>query len=407
MRSSEATPGARRLGKAGVACLATLTVSVAGSSIARAQQQAQGFGVERLYLSAPDAGWFVMDTLDMKGGLGGVAGLTLGYAHDPLRIKSADGLQHLAVVSDQAFANFGFAATYDRWRFYLNFNMPLLLEGRSGTIGNYQFTAPCTPDATCTPDITPGHDPDLLTDVRIGFEGRLLGGATSPFRLGVDGQVFIPNGERAEYATDHTYRAMLRVLAAGDIGLFTYAGQLGVHVRPLDDSPTPGSPQGSELLFGGAAGARLLVSRGRDVAFVVGPELFGATAFQAFLGSTGTEIEGLLGARIEGTREDEPQLRVKWGVGGGIDPRFGAPQWRALVGIELFDHHADRDRDGVPNGRDACPDTPGIPTKNPRTNGCPPDRDGDGVPDRDDACSDQAAPPGTPNGCPGPDKDKP
>ena len=135
---------------------------------------------------------------------------------------------------------------------------------------------------------------------------------------------------------------------------------LGVHVRPLDDSPTPGSPRGSELLFGVGGGAKLLVSKSRDTALIVGPELFGATAFVSFLGPGGTALEGMLSARLEGTREDEPQLRLKLGVGAGIDPRFGAPEWRSAVAIELFDHHADRDRDGISNGNDACPDTPGI-----------------------------------------------
>jgi OmpA-OmpF porin, OOP family len=362
MRNSERTRSSSRRRRVVAACFAGLTVAVAGSSDARAQQQAEGFGVERLYLSAPGAGWFVMDTLDMRGGLGGVAALTLGYAHDPLRVKSSDGSQHLAVVSDEAFANFGFAATYDRWRLYLNFNMPLVIEGQSGTVGNYQFAAP---------SVDPGVNPDLLSDVRIGFEGRLLGDAGSPLRLGVDAQLFVPNGERAEYDTDGSYRAMAHILVAGDLGLFTYAGQLGVHVRPLDDSPIPGSPKGSELLFGVAGGAKVVASERPHTALIVGPEFFGATAFQSFLGSSGTALEGLLSARLEGTRDDEPQLRFKLGFGAGIDPRFGAPEWRAVVAIEMFDHHADRDRDGVPNGHDACPDTPGIRSKDPRTNGCP------------------------------------
>jgi hypothetical protein len=332
MRSSERPAGRRRLHRIGATCFAALTAVAAWSTGARAQEQAEGFGVERLYLSAPGAGWFVMDTLDMRGGLGGVAALTLGYAHDPLRIKTSDGSQHLAVVSDEAFANFGFAATYDRWRLYLNFNVPLVIEGQSGIVGNYQFTAPA---------VNPGVNPDTLSDARIGFEGRLFGDAASPFRMGVDAQLFVPNGERAEYDTDDSYRAMARILVAGDVGLLTYAGHLGVHVRPLDDSPTPGSPQGSELLFGAAAGAKMFVSQSRDTALVVGPELFGATAFQSFLASGGTALEGLLSARVEGTRDDEPQLRLKVGVGAGIDPRFGAPEWRAVIGIELFDHHAD------------------------------------------------------------------
>lgn len=364
MRNSERTRSSSWLRRVVVTCFATLTAAGAWSTAARAQQQAEGFGVERLYLSAPGAGWFVMDTLDMQGGLGGVAALTLGYAHDPLRIKSSDGSQHLAVVSDEAFANFGFAGTYDRWRLYLNFNMPLLIEGQSGIVGHYQFGAPA---------VDPGANPDTLSDARIGFEGRLLGDAASPFRLGVDAQLFVPNGERADYVTDGSYRAMARVLFAGDLGLFTYAGQLGVHVRPLDDSPTPGSPQGSELLFGVAGGAKLFASKSRDTALIVGPEFFGATAFQSFLGPSGTALESMLSARLEGTRDDEPQLRLKLGFGVGIDPRFGAPEWRAAVAIELFDHHADRDMDGIPNGHEACPDTPGIRTKDPRTSGCPHD----------------------------------
>ena len=413
MPSSDAPHRPRRLGRVGALGVATLTLGATWGSTARAQQQAEGFGVERLYLSAPGAGWFVMDTLDMQGGLGGVAGLTMGYSHDALRVKTSDDSQHLAVVSDQAFANFGFAATYDRWRFYLNFNMPILGEGDSGVVGRYQFTSPCTPDpssGSCAPHVTPGNDPDLLSDARIGFEGRFFGDATSPLRLGADGQLFVPNGERAEYVTDGTYRAMIRALIAGDVGLLTYAGQLGVHIRPLDDSPTPGSPQGTELLFGAAAGAKLAVSESRDVALIVGPELFGATAFQSFFGSSGTAIEGMLSGRVEGTHNDEPQLRVKLGVGAGIDPRFGAPAWRAVVAIELFDHHADRDKDGVPNRSDACPDTPGMRTKDPRTNGCPSDRDGDGIPDSDDACPDQPGP-GTmdlkTNGCPVRSRDSP
>jgi outer membrane protein OmpA-like peptidoglycan-associated protein len=57
----------------------------------------------------------------------------------------------------------------------------------------------------------------------------------------------------------------------------------------------------------------------------------------------------------------------------------------------------------VPDAEDACPDTPGVKTDNPKTNGCPSDRDGDGIPDAEDACPDAPGPhtsdPKT-NGCP-------
>ena len=59
----------------------------------------------------------------------------------------------------------------------------------------------------------------------------------------------------------------------------------------------------------------------------------------------------------------------------------------------------DKDKDGVPDKEDECPNEPGtIATK-----GCP-DKDGDGIPDKNDKCPDQA---GTLkyNGCPVPDTD--
>lgn len=355
------------------AFLAAVAALTMGTRRADAQQQAQGFALDRLYLSAPGGGWFVMDTLDMHGGLGGVTSLTTGYAHDPLRVRTTDGSQRLSVVSDESLADFGFAATYDRFRLYLNFEMPLDISGQSGVVGNYQFTSPTTGLQFTPAGVNPSTAPDTLGDARIGVDARLLGSAQSSFRLGASAQLFVsnPNDVRSEYLTDGTVRAMGRLLFAGDIGLVSYAGQVGVHVRPLDDAPTPGSPRGSELLFGAAAGPRFLVGDTGTTALVVGPEVYGETAFRSFFGTSATGVEGLVSARLEGTADDGPQLRVKLGAGGGIDARFGAPEWRAVIAIELFDHHSDRDGDGISDKKDACPDTPGVKTKNPATDGCP------------------------------------
>jgi hypothetical protein len=271
-------------------------------------------------------------------------------------------LHHLAVVSDRAFADFAFAATYDRFRVYFNLDAPLLTQGQSGAVGDYAFTAP---------SVDPGASPDTFADPRVGVDARLLGQAESPFRLGASAQLIIPNGNRSDYDTDGTYRAMGRILFAGNAGLFAYAGQMGVHVRPLDDSPAPGSPQGSELLFGVAGGARVPLRGRYPRAFVVGPEVSGATAFRSFLSSTGTALEGLLTGRLEGTADDGPQIRIKLGAGTGLTQHFGAPEWRLLFAIELFDHSSDRDKDGVSDSQDACPDAPGARTHDVKTNGCP------------------------------------
>jgi hypothetical protein len=303
-----------------VALIAACTYAAA----ARAQQAAAGFAVERFYPSAPGGGWFVMDTLDMQGGLGGALALTLGTAGGPLRV--ADGAQSLTVVSNDAFLDVGAAVTYRRLRVYLNFPTPIAITGDSGTAQGYSFTGP---------SLTLGSNPDTLAGARIGADVRILGSPVGRFRLGAGAQLLAPGGARSDYDDDATFRGMLRVLAAGDVPYFTWAAQLGVQIRPLDDMPTPQSPRGNELLFGAAAGAKLPV-RSLRMAAVVGAEVWGATAFHGFFGENTTAVEGLLSGRFEGTQPDRVQLRAKLGVGGGLNPQFGAPEWRLVGAVEMF-----------------------------------------------------------------------
>ncbi len=332
MRSSRAV-----LATAGVA--AALTWGAPAS----AQQTAPGFGVERLYLAPAGSGWLVMDDLQMHGGLGGAMAFTTGYSHDALRIPGTGGAPDLPVVKDQMFGDFGFAVTYERFRFSFDFSMPILISGQNGTVDGVHYAAPSsqvTPGQPANPPVNLGQEPDTLTDARIGFDARLVGDPGGPFRLGASAQLWVPNGKRDVYETDDTYRAMFRALAAGDWPYFTYAAQLGVHVRPADDAPLSNYPRGSELLFGAAAGARL--PAGEHFAFVVGPEVFGATAFSSFLGQTTTALEGLLTARFEKKEDDGPLVRVKLSGGGGLHADFGAPEWRVVLGIEVSDHTSGR-----------------------------------------------------------------
>lgn len=292
---------------------------------AQAQRAAQGFAVDRFYPSASGGGWLVMDTLDMHGGLGGALSLTADDAHDPLRLS--DGAAHLAVVSDEAIADIGGSISTGRFRFSLDIPTPLAVVGQSGVVQGHAFTAPVVDLGTRT---------DAVADARLGLVARLLGEATSRLRLGVGVQLYLPTGSRADATTDDTYRAMGRLLLAGDEGRFTYAAQLGLHLRPLDEHEIPGSPRGHELLYGAAAGAS--VSLGGDQAWraVVGPELFGASALRAFDDARPTALEALLSARLEGTREGVMQTRIKLGIGGGLTHQFGAPDVRIVLGVEAF-----------------------------------------------------------------------
>lgn len=73
--------------------------------------------------------------------------------------------------------------------------------------------------------------------------------------------------------------------------------------------------------------------------------------------------------------------------------------WQASASLLFRFGNTDRDKDGILDKDDLCPDTPGLA----QFQGCP-DTDGDGVPDKDDQCPDVAGPVEN-NGCPWPDTD--
>src|SRR6185437_4752681 len=108
-----------------------------------------------------------------------------------------------------------------------------------GVLGGHVFTAP---------SVDPATNPDTLMDARIGLDARILGAPGSAFRVGAGAQLYAPNGNtcypdatnvtRCDYDTDGTYWAMGRVLFAGDVAAFTYAAQVGLHLRPRDDGGT-------------------------------------------------------------------------------------------------------------------------------------------------------------------------
>jgi hypothetical protein len=293
-----------------------------------AQQTVPGFAVERFYPSAPGVGWFVMDDLNIGGKLSGAIEVSSGYARNPLTVATPNGTQQLALVTNQAFVDIGGAVTYDRYRIYLNFPIPCLVEGNGGAIGSYQLNAP---------GLSAGTHPDTIADPRIGFDVRVLGKQGKPFRLGVGAQLMLPSGDRASYVSDARYRGMFRFLAAGDAAGLSYAGQLGIHIRPLNEAFVLGSPHGDEFLFGGAAGRR--ISGGNGWTILVGPEIFGETAQRAFFSREQTALETLMTLRFERISNGS-NLRIKAGIGHGLVQRFGAPQWRLLVAFELFGQHS-------------------------------------------------------------------
>src|SRR5207237_1065841 len=155
-------------------------------------------------------------------------------------------------------------------------------------------------------------------------------------------------------------------------------------------SVTPQTGGASATLAVGAASLVLNFGGARNVFYMLGGYSrldFEQTAPYRF---TDDAIHGALGDRV--FLGDRAALRVE--VRGIYAPNTGFPgaDWAGhvvgSVGLSVFaggGPAADSDGDGVPDGRDACPDTPRGATVDAR--GCPSDSDGDGVLDGLDRCA--------------------
>jgi OmpA-OmpF porin, OOP family len=381
--------------------LLAATAATAVSNVASAQEVA-GFSVNRFDPSERGSDWFALDSLDMRGHLRPAAGIVIDWAHKPLVLYNADGDEQTAIVRNQVFLHFGGALIlFDALRVGLDF--PLAVSsGDSGTVGSLVYPAPS------------GRP---LGDLRIGADYRLFGAYGKPLSLAVGAELFLPTGAASNYSGDDSVRGAPHVTAAGSIAMLTYSAQLGVMIRPnagtgFDDATGP------ELQFGAAGGVKLMDNR-----LVVGPELYGSSAFTNFFGRRATPFEVLIGAHMALPKLGPlPEgLRVGLGVGPGFTHGAGTPAVRVVGAIEWMPPYeekkptpTDRDGDGVLDIEDACPDAAGVRTTDPRTNGCPPptpeDRDGDGIIDQKDACPTEPGPANEDpkkNGCPPPpDRDK-
>jgi outer membrane protein OmpA-like peptidoglycan-associated protein len=364
-----------------------------------AQTPAPGFALDRFEPSERGSDWFAADSMDFRGHLRPAGGLVADWAHKPLVTYAPDGTERTTLVSEQLVVHVGGAlVAWDRVRFALDVPIALYQAGDDAFAGGSFFRAPSSAS---------------FGDVRLGVAAVAFGRYRDPISVGGGVQLYVPTGDRDSFTGDGKVRIVPHLLAAGAIDMFEYAGHLAVAYRAQNDA-FAGSPMGSEIRLGAAAGVRVV-----DDKLVVGPEMWLSTGIEdagAFFARRTTPFEVLFGAHYA----VDPAFRVGAGVGPGLTRAFGTPQVRFVLSLEYVDPlretpplppaPSDRDKDGVLDGEDACPDTPGVRTEDPKTNGCPlppPDRDKDGVIDEEDACPDvpgvKTDDPKT-NGCP-PDRD--
>jgi OOP family OmpA-OmpF porin len=360
-----------------VACLLGALLS----SSAHAQQSGD-FALNHFDPSERGSEWFVLDSLDLRGAMRPAAGLVGDWGNRPLVVYNGDDSVQSVVVRNQGTLHAGASLVlWERLRLGLNVPVQIYAEGDRGRLGGGRV-------------VLPPESSSAMGDLRFSADFRLFGQHGEPLTAALGASLWAPTGNPKSYSGDPSVRVAPRFLVAGALSDFVYSGSLGVVYR--DTNGFGDDAVGTQVALGVAAGVRLLARR-----LVIGPELFGSTVVassDAALSKRATPFEGLLGAHY--TIAD--CLRIGAGVGTGLARGYGAPRVRGVLSVEWTPGvdeplppppspelaPADRDRDGVLDASDACPDEPGSGTREPQTNGCPApvDLDGDGVKDAEDAC---------------------
>ncbi len=359
-------------------------VAVATSAAA----QESGFALNTYDPADPGSEWFAQDSLDLRGHVRPEIGVLGDWAYRPLVVEDANGNVVHSIVRNQVFVHVDVSMIF--WeRLRLGLEMPLQVDADGFAATLHGVTYP------------PPANAQTAGDLRIALDARLFGQYGEAITGALGAEVFLPTGDRASYTGDGSVRVAPRFLVAGDLGPFVYAARLGVTLRGLDET-FGGSTIGDDAFFGASAGFRLA-----DGALVIGPEIFGRSVFvhDQFFKADATSLEGLFGLHYTVAHS----VRLGAAISAGFVPGYGVPVDRGLLSIAWTPDvpPEDRDEDGVVDEQDACPDVAGLPSADPRKNGCPPpsDRDHDGIIDEQDACPDvpgfSTSDPKT-NGCPPP-----
>ncbi|MEO8876990.1 MAG: OmpA family protein [Polyangiaceae bacterium] len=373
-----------------LASIVAAAVVVSGFfAVKTASAQEAGFVVNRFEPSERGSDWFTLDSLDLSGAARPAFGVVGDYNVRPLVIYDNNGNIQSSVVRNQFILHAGASFVFlDRFRIAADMPFQLFADGHQGTLNGVTYFPPANDQA--------------LGDLRLSADVRLLGQYGGVFTAAIGAQVSLPTGSQDNYMSDGQVRVLPRAVVAGDVGPIAYSARLGIQYRGLD-SNIGGSNIGSEFTFGGSVGLRAF-----DHALLIGPEVYGSTVFNDAFDKQSTPVEGVFGPHIFLNNG----LRFGAGVGTGLSRGFGAPVVRTLFNIEYMPPYkapvTDRDGDGIPDDKDACPDVAGVGNNDPAKNGCPPppppsDRDGDGIIDEQDACPDTkgvASDDPKKNGCP-------
>jgi len=296
--------------RAGLVCVAVVLAFFAVVNGASAQT-VSGFAVNRFEPAGADSTWMTADSLQFEGHGKPFFALVSDFAWKPLIVYDAQGHEIAPLVRDQLFAHLDAAVMlWNRVRADLNIPVALANGGQGATLGTTMYQPP---------------DGAGLGDLRLGVDGIVY---QRPDRLvvaAVGMQLFLPTGRTAAFTGDGGVRFWPRVMVAGERRQFSWAGRVGVQVRPSDGCHCDLAP-GTEVDGALAGGWRPRPQ------WLVGPELTwshtvssGAAALRS-----GTPLELLVG----GHWTPRPDWTFTLGLGHGLTNGAGTPGVRVIAGAQ-------------------------------------------------------------------------
>ncbi|MCL2778347.1 MAG: hypothetical protein FWD73_10110 [Polyangiaceae bacterium] len=335
------------------------------------------------------------------------------YAYRPVTLSNSGvGMNSLRPVNHalgfDAVANLGIGT-----RLAVGADIPLVA---------YQTGQTGSPGLAATGSSSDKVPKSAMGDIGLTIKGTLLPNDAGGFGLAGIGLVTLPTGDRSSFAGEGSVNASARALAEYTLLFASVQASLGYHLRTNHHTwPAPeigGYRFGNEVPWSlgimvrpGVLGIDSdnrqrweIAAHGALPAGPVGP--FGS-------GDPGSSALSpvLLGAsnRIELGHYRDAFVLV--GAEVGLNQAIGTPVVRGIVSIGWAPRDHDRDHDGIPDDVDQCPDIPEDKDGFEDDDGCPDiDNDNDGILDKDDACPNVAGVPSTDpkkNGCPAPDTSNP
>ncbi len=337
------------------------------TTVAHGQQLRREISAQRFDPAPGPRNFLSVRTLRMETEKTFSAGLMVNYGNSPLVVMGDDG--EIGVIRSLVTADVLGSYTL----------MPALELGVKIPVTRVSGDGLDPENFSALPS---GAQKTSLGDPSLEAKYRIYGKADGPLTAGAGAYVTAPLGSmmaEGYFIGDDTVGGGVRGIADLRLGAFSAGLNLtGAFRRTATIGVTR---VGSELRYGIGGGYAL------SDEFRVHLEALGNTRFSTEAdGSNGTEA--LLGARY-----NPAGLPFTFTLGGGtrIAEGVGIPKYRILGGVLFDSEPRDRDRDGVVDDDDACPDKAEDLDGFQDSDGCPdPDNDEDGFLDSVDKCPDDA-----------------